>query len=105
MYYLLAANIRGQERGHHIQCGGALILDNPIGEANLPMLIKTQRELASSLGVQLIYFTGITDLDSTSEFLHSIVMRISRRRDARTSRRYMEVWWGETLKEAFCEAG
>jgi hypothetical protein len=105
MYYLLAANIRGQERGHHIQCGGALILDNPIGEANLPMLIKTQRELASSLGVQLIYFTGITDLDSTSEFLHNIVMRISRRRDARTGRRYMEVWWGETLKEAFGETG
>lgn len=92
MYYLLAAHIRGKEQGRNADFGGALILDNPIGEANLAMLLQAQREIATSLGIQLIYFTGIKDMESMNEFNHHVTLRASRKEDRRSGRRYMEAW-------------
>ena len=54
----LAANERGQMRSKH---SGVLFLDNPIGRANASYLIDLQQSVARSLGVQLIYTTGISD--------------------------------------------
>jgi hypothetical protein len=54
----LAANERGQLRAKH---SGVLFLDNPIGRANAAYLIDLQQSVARSLGVQLIYTTGISD--------------------------------------------
>lgn len=54
----LAANERGQMRSKH---SGVLFLDNPIGRANATYLIDLQQSVARSLGVQLIYTTGISD--------------------------------------------
>jgi hypothetical protein len=54
----LSANKRGQMRARH---SGVLFLDNPIGRANASYLIDLQQSVARSLGVQLIYTTGISD--------------------------------------------
>lgn len=54
----LSANKRGQLRSRH---SGVLFLDNPIGRANASYLIDLQQSVARSLGVQLIYTTGISD--------------------------------------------
>ncbi|WP_419783487.1 hypothetical protein [Maridesulfovibrio sp.] len=95
MYYLLAAYLRGKEQAKTMEFGGALILDNPIGEANLPILLQAQREIASSLDIQLIYFTGIKDLESLQEFDHHVTLRPSQKEDRVTGRRYMEIWSSE----------
>lgn len=100
MYYLLAAHIRGMERGRSINFGGALILDNPIGEANLALLLQAQREIATSLGIQLIYYTGIKDLESLREFDHHVALRASKREDRHTGRRYLEMWPIETQESS-----
>lgn len=104
MYYLLAAHIRGKEQGRNADFGGALILDNPIGEANLAMLLQAQREIATSLGIQLIYFTGIKDMESMNEFNHHVTLRASRKEDRRSGRRYMEAWSTE-MQPAMPEEG
>ncbi|QSE87852.1 hypothetical protein JWS13_04120 (plasmid) [Rhodococcus pseudokoreensis] len=54
----LRANERGQMRNRH---SGVLFLDNPIGRANASYLLDLQKSVARSLGVQLIYTTGISD--------------------------------------------
>ncbi|MDR1264286.1 MAG: hypothetical protein LBK42_01635 [Propionibacteriaceae bacterium] len=54
----LSANERGRMRSRH---SGVLFLDNPIGRANASYLIDLQQAVARSLGVQLIYTTGISD--------------------------------------------
>ena len=95
MYYLLAAHIRGKERGKNVNMGGALILDNPIGEANLPMLLQAQREIATQLDIQLLYYTGIKDLEALQEFDHHVTLRPSKQGDTKSGRRYMEIWDSE----------
>ena len=50
--------------------GGALILDNPIGKANHQLFLRTQRAIAHNLGVQLIFTTGVEDLNAIAEFPH-----------------------------------
>ena len=45
-----------------------LIQDNSIGTANLPRLVDLQIQMAKQAGIQLIYFTGLNDLDSLRRF-------------------------------------
>ena len=54
----LKANERGQIRSRH---SGILFLDNPIGKANARYLLDMQTMVASALGVQLVYTTGLAD--------------------------------------------
>ncbi|HEV8279934.1 MAG TPA: hypothetical protein VGQ26_30180 [Streptosporangiaceae bacterium] len=54
----LKANQRGQMRSRH---SGVLFLDNPIGKANARYLLDMQTMVASALGVQLVYTTGLAD--------------------------------------------
>lgn len=54
----LRANERGQMRSKH---SGVLFLDNPIGRASASYLIDLQQSVARSLGVQLVYTTGLMD--------------------------------------------
>ena len=54
----LKANERGQMRNRH---SGVLFLDNPIGKANARYLLDMQTMVASALGVQLVYTTGLAD--------------------------------------------
>ena len=54
----LKANQRGEMRSRH---SGVLFLDNPIGKANARYLLDMQTMVASALGVQLVYTTGLAD--------------------------------------------
>jgi hypothetical protein len=61
----LKANERGQMRSRH---SGVLFLDNPIGKANARYLLDMQTMVASALGVQLVYTTGLADDQALAAF-------------------------------------
>ncbi|KQV20873.1 MULTISPECIES: hypothetical protein [unclassified Kitasatospora] len=58
--------------------GGLLMLDNPIGRANADYLMQIQQEMATALGIQLLYTTGLSDDNATLRF----PLRIQLRNDA-----------------------
>lgn len=47
---------------------GTLVLDNPIGDANAPYLVTLQRLMACMSDVQLLYTTGVNDMDALRQF-------------------------------------
>lgn len=57
--------------------GSTLIVDNPIGKSNSSELIQLQRLAAKTFGVQLIYPTGIRDLQTSGEFPRVVTLRNS----------------------------
>jgi hypothetical protein len=71
----LRANERGQMRAKH---SGVLFLDNPIGKASATYLLDVQQSVAKSLGVQLVYTTGLFD----DRVLASFPLWIRMRNDA-----------------------
>ena len=76
LLYLVMAQIRGRSRGDGIDPNsGFLILDNPLGKANKPALIRPQIELARQFGIQLIYASGIQDYNALSQFSHLLRLR------------------------------
>ncbi|WP_267246167.1 hypothetical protein [Streptomyces sp. PR69] len=68
----LRANERGQMRNRH---SGVLFLDNPIGKASASYLLDLQQGVASALGVQLVYTTGLSDDRALAAFPLWIRMR------------------------------
>jgi hypothetical protein len=68
----LRANERGQMRARH---SGVLFLDNPIGKANAEYLLDIQQGVASALGVQLVYTTGLFDDRALAAFPLWVRMR------------------------------
>jgi hypothetical protein len=76
----LRADNRSQRRASPV---GVLLLDNPIGTANLVTLIDLQRLVAERFGVQLIYTTGIDDKPALAPFTNMIRLgnRLERRRE------------------------
>ncbi len=87
----LSANERGQMRSRH---SGVLFLDNPIGRANAGYLIDLQQSVARSLGVQLIYTTGITDDRVLAAF--PLWVRLRNDADLRAGLKYIQV--AETVR-------
>jgi hypothetical protein len=61
----LRAGERGQAQRQH---AGVLFLDNPIGRASAGYLLELQLTVAKKLGVQLVYTTGLFDLNALSVF-------------------------------------
>ncbi|SDY37492.1 hypothetical protein SAMN05421504_105341 [Amycolatopsis xylanica] len=82
----LRANNRGRMRNRH---SGVLFLDNPIGRASAGYLLELQRVVASALGVQLIYTTGLFDAGALSEF--PLIVRLRNDADLRAGRKYLSV--------------
>lgn len=68
----LRANERGQMRARH---SGVLFLDNPIGKASAEYLLELQQGVASALGVQLVYTTGLSDDRALAAFPLWVRMR------------------------------
>jgi hypothetical protein len=66
---------------------GTLLLDNPLGNANAGFLIEVQRTVAAAAGIQLIYTTGIADLNALRRFTN--VIALSNDAARRTMRRYV----------------
>jgi hypothetical protein len=89
LYCTLAAlrsNNRGRMKNRH---SGVLFLDNPIGRASAGYLLELQRVVASALGVQLIYTTGLFDAGALSEF--PLIIRLRNDADLRAGRKYLSV--------------
>jgi hypothetical protein len=82
----LRANNRGRVRDRH---SGVLFLDNPIGRASAGYLLELQRSVATALGVQLVYTTGLFDAGALSEF--PLIIRLRNDADLRAGRKYLAV--------------
>lgn len=67
LYCTLAA-MRSHSRGRKQQRAGVLFLDNPIGTASAEYLLDIQLKVAERVGVQLVYTTGVYDLNALSKF-------------------------------------
>jgi hypothetical protein len=75
---LLAAR-RARSLGHRRT---TLLLDNPFAKVNKPMFLRLARDVARSLGVQIVPLTGIRDLGALTVFPSLIQLRVSRRETA-----------------------
>jgi hypothetical protein len=67
--------MRAAARGRQKSRAGVLILDNPIGKASANYLIDIQLKIAERVGVQLVYTTGVNDLNALSQFTCTVRMR------------------------------
>lgn len=77
----LRAQSRGRTRGaaHGPRDAGVLILDNPIGTCSSVPLLRLQRAIASQMRVQLIYATGVDDLEALETLPNKIRLRNTHR--------------------------
>ena len=85
MIYLVLARLRAEAIQGGASEGGVLMMDNPLGKANKALLLKTQIGLADSMGIQLLYTTGIQDTNALAEFEN--IVRLRRIGQSRNSRR------------------
>lgn len=75
LLYCSLCALRAHNRGSRAASRTTLVLDNPIGKASADFLIEKQRAVASALGVQLIYTTGVNDLGALDHFPKLIRLR------------------------------
>jgi len=70
LLYCTLLQLRAQMHGKvtHSKDAGALLLDNPIGKCSRPDLLKMHREISSKMQVQLIYLTGVNDVNAIGTF-------------------------------------
>jgi len=81
LLYVSLAQLRrrsreGDRRSHE---AGILVLDNPFGKASLRDFVEIQMRVASQMGVQLVYATGINDLGALEVFPRIIRLRNTHR--------------------------
>ena len=85
---LMLSELRRQSRSAARDASvGTLLLDNPLGNANAGFLIDVQRTVAAAAGIQLVYTTGIADLNALRRFPN--VIALSNDAARRTMRRYV----------------
>jgi hypothetical protein len=85
---LMLSELRRQSRSAAREASvGTLLLDNPLGNANAGFLIDVQRTVAAAAGIQLVYTTGIADLNALRRFPN--VIALSNDAARRTMRRYV----------------
>ena len=78
--YCIIVKLRSQRRGRTASLAedsGFLLLDNPLGKANLPDFVDLQISMADRMGVQYICGTGINDFDALAGFPKIIRLRNS----------------------------
>lgn len=64
LLYCTLARVRAIAQGKTGGDSSVLLFDNPFGLASAATFITLQREVARALNVQLIYFTGVLDLEA-----------------------------------------
>jgi hypothetical protein len=98
--YCTMAALRANERGHTRRPhAGVLFLDNPIGRASAGYLLELQLKVAETLGVQLIYTTGLFDTNALSVF--PLIVRLRNDADLRAGLKYLNV--DQTVRAALGE--
>jgi hypothetical protein len=90
LIFCTLARVRAQKRGALGYGTNVLLCDNPQGTSSLPTLLTWQREVASALGVQLVYFTGIEDLEAIRIMPNTVRIENSRY-DGRTNQQVLEI--------------
>jgi hypothetical protein len=90
LLYCALARLRSQQLGVTGKRTSVLLLDNPIGTVSRVRYLDLQREVARALGVQLIYATGVHDIDAVASLPNIIRLR-NARRDVRSGRRVVEL--------------
>jgi len=79
--YCVMARLRAKRRGADVHLmrsdSGFLLLDNPVGKANLPDFLDLQIRIADIVGVQYICGTGINDIEALGAFPKVIRLRNS----------------------------
>jgi hypothetical protein len=85
--YCTIVALRAARTGRGTRPGGVLLLDNPIGRASSAHLVRLQRDVAASHGVQLIYTTGVKDPAAVIQFPN--VIRLDNRQGGTQGRRYI----------------
>jgi hypothetical protein len=88
--YCTMASLRASERGQaRHQHAGVLFLDNPIGRASAGYLLELQLAVAEKLQVQLVYTTGLFDMNALSVF--PLIIRFRNDADLRAGMKYLSV--------------
>jgi hypothetical protein len=67
-----------------------LLLDNPIGRASRVSFLELQREVARAMGIQLVYTTGVQDLEAVGALPNVIRLR-NERVDRNTGHQVVEL--------------
>jgi hypothetical protein len=86
LLYCTMARLRSDARGGLRMSSSVLLLDNPFGTCSLPGMVELQREMAALHKVQLIYTTGIEDLQALA-LMPNVVRLLNAHADSRGRRR------------------
>jgi hypothetical protein len=73
--FCVVAAIRADRTGSRNFSPGALVIDNPLGQASYQPFVLLKRRIAGLMGVQLIYTSAIKDLPALAVFPN--VVRLS----------------------------
>ena len=90
LLYCALATTRARTVGRRTEPTGTLLMDNPFGKASRASFITLQREVAKRLGIQLVYLTGINDLEALRCF-PNVVRCDNTRYDRRSGQRLVEL--------------
>ncbi|WP_329025721.1 hypothetical protein [Streptomyces sp. NBC_00690] len=106
LLYCCLAQVRAANRNHGLTGGvGTLLLDNPMGKSNYVPFIDLQRAVAAAHGIQLIYTTGVEDLDAVGRF--PLILRLrNNAHDARSGHRLVQLTerYGDTVSAGVTDA-
>jgi hypothetical protein len=89
LLYCALTNLRRETVAHsdRLAAVSALLLDNPFGKASSGFLVDQQMQMATALGMQLIYATAIEDANALDRF--PVLVRLRNRQDLTRSMRYV----------------
>jgi hypothetical protein len=89
LLYCALSNLRREtlRRSGQLATVSTLLLDNPLGKASSGFLVDQQKEMATALGIQLIYATAIEDANALDRF--PVLVRLRNRQDLTRSMRYV----------------
>ncbi|MBZ9752401.1 hypothetical protein K7W42_16250 [Deinococcus sp. HMF7604] len=84
LLYCALARQRARERAQVVSAQplsltGTLILDNPVGASSRVKLLTLQRDMARAMSIQLIYATGVQDLEAVRTMPNVVQLRNEKR--------------------------
>lgn len=86
LLYCTLAQLRAKTRGSARLPSSVLFLDNPIGASSRVKFLDIQRDVAQAMRIQLVYTTGVNDLDALATLPNVIRLRNDRIDRARGQR-------------------
>lgn len=89
LLYCALTNLRREAlaRSDRLAAVSTLLLDNPFGKASSGFLVDQQIQMATALGMQLVYATAIEDANALDRF--KVFVRLRNRQDLTRSMRYV----------------